>query len=90
MVLVRVAADEAEILTIGVTARRQGIGTALMAAALGAARTQGASAMFLEVASDNAAARGLYQRLGFAPAGQRKAYYANGADALLLRRELGA
>ncbi len=90
MVLLRVAADEAEILTIGVAARRQGLGTALMAAALAAARAQGAAAMFLEVAADNAAARGLYGNLGFAAAGQRRGYYANGADALLLRRDLAA
>ena len=90
MVLLRVAADEAEILTIGVAARRQGIARALMAAALERARAQGARTMFLEVAADNGAARGLYEMLGFAPAGLRQGYYAGGADALLLRLELGA
>lgn len=48
----------------------------------------GATRLFLEVAEDNAAARALYDRLGFEPAGRRPRYYSrpNGpaVDALLL------
>ena len=88
--LLRVAADEAEILTIGVTTQRRGIGRTLMLAALETARAAGAAALHLEVAADNAAARGLYAALGFAAVGSRRAYYAGGADAVLLRLDLPA
>jgi ribosomal-protein-alanine N-acetyltransferase len=50
----------------------------------------GAVAMFLEVAEGNAAARALYGAAGFAEAGRRRRYYADGGDALVLRRELAA
>jgi len=43
----------------------------------------------LEVAEDNEPARALYGRFGFTPAGRRKSYYANGADALTLTLDLG-
>jgi ribosomal-protein-alanine N-acetyltransferase len=91
-VLARVAADEAEILTLAVlpAARRQGLGAALMAAAMATARARGATAMFLEVAEANAAALALYRGLGFAEVGRRRRYYEDGADALVLRRALDA
>ena len=55
----RVAADEAEVLTLAVApaARRQGLGAALLETALLAAAAAGAGAMFLEVSTGNAAAR---------------------------------
>ena len=90
----RTAAGEAEILTVGVApwARRQGIGKALMVAAIGVARGVGATEMFLEVDIDNAGAVSLYERLGFERAGLRKAYYDRGsngrADALVMRLDL--
>jgi ribosomal-protein-alanine N-acetyltransferase len=89
-VLARVAADEAEILTLAVApdARRQGGGAALLAAAMAQAALRGAAAMFLEVSEGNAAARALYAAAGFAEAGRRRRYYADGADALVLRRGL--
>lgn len=89
-VLARVAADEAEILTLAVipTARRQGHAGALLAGAMAAALLRGAGTMFLEVSDRNAAARGLYAQAGFAEAGRRRHYYADGADALVLRRAL--
>jgi ribosomal-protein-alanine N-acetyltransferase len=83
--LLRVAADEAEILTIGVTARRLGVGRALLVAGVEKVRALGAAKMFLEVAADNAAARGFYAQAGFVEVGRRPNYYANGADALVLR-----
>lgn len=89
-VLARVAADEAEILTLAVVpaARRQGQGAALLAAAMAGAALRGAAAMFLEVSERNAAARALYASAGFDEAGRRRRYYADGADALVLRRGL--
>ena len=89
-VLARVAADEAEILTLAVApaARRQGHGGALLAGAMAAAVARGAATMFLEVAEHNAAARGLYAAAGFTEAGRRRRYYPDGSDALVLRIEL--
>ncbi len=84
ILLLRVVADEAEILTIGIAEQRQGIGTALMREAITQARDQGAALLHLEVAANNIAARGLYESLGFSQAGLRKNYYADGQDAILL------
>lgn len=86
-------ADEAEILTVAVApdARRRGLGRALVASAMGVAAARGASAMLLDVAADNVAARALYAALGFSEVGRRANYYQRvtaAADALLLRRAL--
>ncbi len=89
-VLARVAADEAEILSVAVMpeARRSGVGRALLAAAMDEARACGAASMFLEVAEANTAARALYAGAGFAPVGTRPNYYPGGAAALVLRAAL--
>lgn len=91
-VLARVAADEAEILTLAVvpTARRAGLGGALLAEAMVGAVARGAATMFLEVSERNQPARALYAAAGFAEVGRRRRYYPDGADALVLRRELTA
>ncbi|WP_291830228.1 GNAT family N-acetyltransferase [Bosea sp. (in: a-proteobacteria)] len=88
--LARVAAEEAEILTLAVHpgARRQGHGAVLLAGAMAGALARGARAMFLEVAEANQAARGLYGAAGFAEIGRRRRYYPDGGDALVLRRDL--
>ncbi len=90
MVMARVAADEAEILTLAVLPdqRRQGLGRALLAEAATVATAHGAVALFLEAALRNVAARGLYDAMGFAFIGQRRRYYADGDDALVLRKAL--
>ena len=87
--LARVLAQEAELLTLAVApgARRRGLGRALLEGCLAQAARRGAGAMFLEVAADNAAARALYARAGFAETGLRRGYY-DGTDALVLRRDL--
>jgi len=89
-VLCRLAADEAEILAIGVLAayRRNGLGRRLLREAAAHAAQGGATRMFLEVAEDNPAARKLYGAQGFHEAGLRKHYYGQGGDALLLRSPL--
>lgn len=90
----RSVAGESEILTVATApaARRQGVGAALVEAALRLAAVTGAEAMFLEVAVDNAPALALYRGAGFVDAGLRRGYYRRreGApvDALVLRREL--
>lgn len=91
--LVRVAADEAEILTLAVSParRRQGAGRALVEAAAEAAVLVGATALFLEVAEDNGPALALYNACGFERVGRRLGYYVRGedrVDALALRRAL--
>lgn len=93
-ILVRVAAAEAEILTIAVSPaqRRRGAGAALVRSAAEHAQQLGAAQLFLEVAVGNAAARALYEALGFAEVGRRRAYYPLGQgrfeDALILRSNL--
>jgi len=93
LVLWRIAADEAEILTIGILPdrRRSGAGRHLLHAAMDAASAAGTRRLFLEVAIDNAAAIGLYRALGFTDQGRRRGYYRgpNGAvDALILGRDI--
>jgi len=90
LILCRVAADEAEILTFAVApaVRRRGIGAALLQRAIALLRQGGAAMLFLEVAVDNAAALALYRQAGFGTVGRRRGYYADGRDALVLRRNL--
>lgn len=96
LVLVRVAADEAEIVTLAVLPqrRRQGLGFALMRCAEDEAQGRGAERLFLEVAEDNFAARKLYADLGFAVVGRRPAYYARGplgsAAAIVMAKPVAA
>ncbi len=93
-VLARETAGEAEILTIAVNEKlgRHGLGWRLMQAAIRAARARGGETMFLEVDDGNAAALGLYNKLGFQKAGERPAYYADEqgrrSSALVMRRDL--
>lgn len=91
-ILCRTVADEAEILTLAVTpiVRRNGVGRALVEAAAAVAMARGAVSLFLEVAAGNAEALGLYARTGFEPAGLRKGYYADGTDAVVMRRALNS
>jgi [ribosomal protein S18]-alanine N-acetyltransferase len=88
-VLARVAAGEAEVLTIAVrpNARHKGLGRVLMEAAAAHAREMGARTMFLEVGETNAAARRLYRTLGFAEVARRKGYY-DTENGLVLKAEL--
>lgn len=94
-VLCRTAGGECEVLTVAVLprARRQGIGRALIHAALDHAAARGAETVFLEVAADNPAAQALYRGQGFALAGRRQAYYRStqgdeAKDALVMRRSI--
>ncbi|MEO9191617.1 MAG: GNAT family N-acetyltransferase [Acetobacteraceae bacterium] len=86
LVVGRVAADEAEILTLAVipSARRRGLGAALVRAAMLAAGAEGAATMFLEVAASNNAGRALYAAVGFRSVGRRRRYYPDGGDAMVL------
>jgi ribosomal-protein-alanine N-acetyltransferase len=93
-VLARLAAGEAEILTVAVTRahRRQGLGRQLMEAVLRRLHAQRAQALFLEVDETNKPAITLYRRLGFREVGKRPAYYQaddnRKVNALVMRRDL--
>ncbi|MGI3776973.1 MAG: GNAT family N-acetyltransferase [Janthinobacterium lividum] len=89
MAMLRLAGDEAEVLTLAVlpAARGRGVGGALLAAGLAEAARLGAAAVLLEVAPGNAAARALYARAGFGEVGRRRGYYPGGGDALVMRQE---
>ncbi len=84
LVLWRVAADEGEILTIGVLpdVRRRGAARFLLETAASAMRQRGVTRLFLEVAVTNQAAISLYRRFGFECEGRRKGYYRSSSGAI--------
>ena len=94
--LARVAADEAELLGIGVlaAARGAGVGRRLLDSAIATAAGRGAQRMVLEVAADNATAKAMYHAAGFGAVGARDAYYSDdsgdGTDAEIFARDLSA
>ena len=85
--------EEAEIVSLGVLPehRRRGIGSALLDAICGEARSRGAERVVLEMASDNEAASALYAGRGFRVVGLRRNYYRRTerlVDALILQVQL--
>ena len=81
------ALDEAHVTTIAVDPDLQGgrVGTRLLLELVRGAIARGATAITLEVRASNDAAKALYRRFGFAPAGVRKDYYRDPTeDALVL------
>jgi [ribosomal protein S18]-alanine N-acetyltransferase len=76
-VLSRLAADEAEILTIALdpALRGRGLSRQLLGSHLPALQRRGAARLFLEVEDGNAPAERLYRTAGFAIVGQRDGYY---------------
>jgi ribosomal-protein-alanine N-acetyltransferase len=90
----RIAADEAEILSIAVDANHRGRGLSrnLLLTHLGHLAGRGVRSVFLEVEENNQPARKLYQGAGFAVAGRRERYYRQPSgeqlNALLMRRDL--
>ena len=77
-------------LAVEPTARRLGLGRALLRAAAIQAGRLGKHCLRLEVREDNAAAIALYMTEGFRLIGRREAYYHDGAAALRLQRSLPA
>jgi len=84
--------EEAEILSLAVRApsRRCGVAKALLAELILETETERVRSIFLEVEAGNAAARALYNSARFEQVGLRRKYYRSGADALVLRRAVGA
>jgi ribosomal-protein-alanine N-acetyltransferase len=93
-ILSRMAADEAEILSVAVAGpqRGRGIARALLDLHMRRLAGLGVRAMFLEVDEDNVPARRLYERAGFREVSRRPGYYqresGHNATALVLRRDL--
>jgi ribosomal-protein-alanine N-acetyltransferase len=85
-VLMRVAYDEAEILTLAVAPhrRRAGLARALVKECIVRADAAGARRLMLEVSVENGPARALYDGLGFVEIGRRPRYYDQKIDAALL------
>lgn len=79
------AAGEAELLRIAVapSARRSGLGRALLRASEAGLGAAGIRHLYLEVRVSNAAARALYEAEGWRSAGTRPRYYRDGEDAVL-------
>jgi ribosomal-protein-alanine N-acetyltransferase len=90
----RMAADEAEILSIAVDAdhRGRGLSRNLLLTHLGHLAGRGVRTVFLEVEENNQPARRLYDWAGFAVAGRRERYYREPSgqqlNAVLMRRDL--
>jgi ribosomal-protein-alanine N-acetyltransferase len=90
----RMAADEAEILSIAVAEshRGRGLSSKLLLTHLGHLAAHGIRTVFLEVEENNQPARRLYERAGFAIVGRRERYYRQPGgeplNALLMRRDL--
>ncbi len=90
----RVAADEAELLTMAVHPNRQrrGIAARLVQSFLTEAADRGAQSVFLEVAQTNKPARALYAKFDFVETGRRPDYYrtpeGGRVDAILLSRSV--
>jgi [ribosomal protein S18]-alanine N-acetyltransferase len=83
----------ADVLTIAVAEANwgRGVGSALLAALVDAARRRRCEQIFLEVRKDNPRARGLYLRRGFEEIGVRRGYYQpSGVDAIVMRKDLKA
>jgi ribosomal-protein-alanine N-acetyltransferase len=81
--------DEIHLLNVAVAppARRMGVGRALVDEVVAYARQNGASKVLLEVRASNAAALGLYERLGFSRYNVRKRYYPDGEDGVEMMLE---
>jgi ribosomal-protein-alanine N-acetyltransferase len=90
-ILSRLAADEAEILSVAVDRSYQGrgLGRRLLMLHLGRLAGFGTRTVFLEVGETNDPAAKLYLRAGFREVSRRPNYYGNAA-ALILRRDLAS
>ena len=92
-VISRMAADEAEILSVAVSSSYRGrnIASTMLRHHLGRLAAFGVRVVFLEVDEANMSALRLYRRAGFVEVGRRDGYYPNGSgrptSALVLRRD---
>ena len=82
--------EDAEILRIAVKNkwRGQGLGGTLLNGFIDSVKTRGGTRVFLEVRTGNVAAVRLYRSRGFTLTRERKKYYADGEDALEMKKDL--
>ncbi|CCE06710.1 putative Ribosomal-protein-alanine acetyltransferase, RimI-like protein [Bradyrhizobium sp. STM 3843] len=94
LIVSRIGADEAEILSVALDPNHRGRGFSrdLLLTHLGHLAGRGVRTVFLEVEENNRPARRLYERAGFATVGRRERYYLQPGgeqlNALLMRRDL--
>jgi ribosomal-protein-alanine N-acetyltransferase len=88
--IVRIIADEAEILNTAVDSayRRQGIGTALLSAAVSSTHAHNAESIYLEVRESNAAAISFYRQHGFEKTSERREYYSSPTENAVVMKKL--
>jgi tRNA threonylcarbamoyladenosine biosynthesis protein TsaB len=87
-ILCQITPGQSEVLTFCVrpSYRRRGAGVFLLQQAIATIHDEGNAVLLLEAASDNLAARKLYEKLGFTTTGKRANYYRRGTgttDAVL-------
>ena len=89
-IMSRLAAGEAEILSVAIASswRGRGLSRQLLDLHLRRLAGLGIRAIYLEVGEQNAPACRLYRRAGFNEVGRRQGYYEDGATALVLHRAL--
>ena len=93
-IIIRTAADEAEIITIATAPeyRQKGYASNLLGKAVEELKVQSVATMFLEVSADNKSAFKLYTKHKFTQTSIRKDYYKlpdnTRKDALIMRLEL--
>ena len=87
-VVAHFGADEGEILNLGVAPehRRRGLGQALVQHTVATLRARGVRSVYLEVRESNAAARQLYEGMGFQPVGVRPGYYRRPTESAVVLR----
>lgn len=90
-VLVVAPGVEADVLTVAVLPEyvRQGIATHFMGELEKWSQSKEASAMMLEVGTQNTSAIALYEKLGYQTIATRNNYYGQGLDAFVMRKEFG-
>lgn len=83
--------DEIQIIDMGVLKkyRRQKFGSKILSYLFKEVSKHRLSKISLEVRSDNQAALGLYDKMGFVRTGQRQQYYSDGCDAILMDKLVG-
>jgi [ribosomal protein S18]-alanine N-acetyltransferase len=84
------AGSTGHIITIDVSpqSRRERVGSKLLAAVEDRLRTAGAQAVGLETAVDNLSALSFYKKHGYSVVRTWPRYYANGVDALVMKKKL--
>ncbi len=82
---------DADVQTVAVAPSHQGRGLArsMLEQLVSQAEVHGVTHTLLEVREDNESALRLYGRMGFEQISRRPGYYADGTDALILRRPRG-